>query len=71
MRNFSQSFFLAPQDRGYFVLNDIFRYIENGDQQDGKLSSANEVVAPGILEQSNVTNSLILDLSFILSASED
>lgn len=51
MRNFSQSFFLAPQDRGYFVLNDIFRYIENGDQQDGKLSSANEVVAPGILEQ--------------------
>ncbi|KAF3796008.1 putative G3BP-like protein [Nymphaea thermarum] len=27
-RNFTQSFFLAPQDRGYYVLNDIFRYVE-------------------------------------------
>lgn len=24
--NFSQSFFLATQENGYFVLNDIFRY---------------------------------------------
>ncbi|XP_022847194.1 ras GTPase-activating protein-binding protein 1 isoform X3 [Olea europaea var. sylvestris] len=29
VRNFSQTFFLAPQDKGYFVLNDIFRYMEN------------------------------------------
>ncbi|XP_068665167.1 nuclear transport factor 2-like isoform X2 [Aristolochia californica] len=28
-RNFTQSFFLAPQDKGYFVLNDIFRYVED------------------------------------------
>ncbi|KAK6780311.1 hypothetical protein RDI58_022495 [Solanum bulbocastanum] len=28
IRNFSQTFFLAPQDRGYFVLNDMFRYVE-------------------------------------------
>ncbi|KOM31743.1 hypothetical protein LR48_Vigan01g129800 [Vigna angularis] len=27
-RKFTQSFFLAPQDKGYFVLNDIFRYID-------------------------------------------
>ncbi|RVW35578.1 putative G3BP-like protein [Vitis vinifera] len=27
-RKFGQSFFLAPQDNGYFVLNDIFTYIE-------------------------------------------
>ncbi|CAM6076179.1 unnamed protein product [Sphagnum tenellum] len=27
-RNFTQSFFLAPQEKGYFVLNDIFRYLE-------------------------------------------
>eukprot|EP00249_Psilotum_nudum_P013985 c24608_g1_i2 orf=591-1856(+) len=26
-RNFVQSFFLAPQEKGYFVLNDIFRYL--------------------------------------------
>ncbi|XP_042000301.1 nuclear transport factor 2-like isoform X2 [Salvia splendens] len=27
--NFAQSFFLAPQDKGYFVLNDMFRYVNN------------------------------------------
>ncbi|XP_057534740.1 nuclear transport factor 2-like isoform X2 [Amaranthus tricolor] len=31
-RGFTQTFFLAPQDKGYFVLNDIFRYVE-GDFQ--------------------------------------
>ncbi|GKB15043.1 Ras GTPase-activating protein-binding protein 1-like protein isoform X1, partial [Tanacetum coccineum] len=30
MKNFAQSFFLAPQGPGgYFVLNDMFRYVEN------------------------------------------
>ncbi|XVF02179.1 hypothetical protein REPUB_Repub04eG0153500 [Reevesia pubescens] len=29
-RKFAQSFFLAPQDNGYFVLNDVFRYVEDG-----------------------------------------
>ncbi|XP_059642491.1 nuclear transport factor 2-like isoform X2 [Cornus florida] len=27
-RKFAQTFFLAPQDKGYFVLNDVFRYVE-------------------------------------------
>jgi hypothetical protein len=27
-REFVQSFFLAPQEKGYFVLNDILRYAE-------------------------------------------
>ncbi|KAG7955084.1 hypothetical protein I3843_11G053200 [Carya illinoinensis] len=30
-RKFTQTFFLAPQDKGYFVLNDVFRYIEEND----------------------------------------
>ncbi|XP_021905244.1 putative G3BP-like protein isoform X2 [Carica papaya] len=30
-RKFAQSFFLAPQDNGYFVLNDVFRYVEDDD----------------------------------------
>ncbi|KAJ9147522.1 hypothetical protein P3X46_029674 [Hevea brasiliensis] len=30
-RKFSQSFFLAPQDNGYFVLNDVFRYVEDNE----------------------------------------
>ncbi|GER41174.1 nuclear transport factor 2 family protein [Striga asiatica] len=29
VKNFAQSFFLAPQDRGFFVLNDMFRYVDN------------------------------------------
>ncbi|PWA86682.1 nucleotide-binding alpha-beta plait domain-containing protein [Artemisia annua] len=33
-KNFSQSFFLAPQDKGYFVLNDIFRYTGNVTHQE-------------------------------------
>uniref|UniRef100_A0A0E0KPH6 NTF2 domain-containing protein n=1 Tax=Oryza punctata TaxID=4537 RepID=A0A0E0KPH6_ORYPU len=32
-REFSQSFFLAPQEKGYFVLNDILRYVGEGDQE--------------------------------------
>lgn len=31
-RKFTQSFFLAPQDKGYFVLNDVFRYVDEGSQ---------------------------------------
>lgn len=27
-RKFTQSFFLAPQERGYYVLNDVFRYVD-------------------------------------------
>lgn len=27
-RKFTQTFFLAPQDTGFFVLNDIFKYVD-------------------------------------------
>ncbi|XP_050226281.1 nuclear transport factor 2-like [Mercurialis annua] len=30
-RRFAQSFFLAPQNVGYFVLNDVFRYAEDSE----------------------------------------
>ncbi|XP_042437309.1 nuclear transport factor 2-like [Zingiber officinale] len=32
-RTFIQSFFLAPQDIGFFVLNDIFRFVEEVEHQ--------------------------------------
>ena len=35
-RNFVQSFFLAPQEKGYFVLNDVFRYLDDEVQQQTK-----------------------------------
>lgn len=28
-KKFTQTFFLAPQDKGYYVLNDVFRYVED------------------------------------------
>lgn len=28
-RKFVQSFFLAPQEKGYFVLNDIFQFVDD------------------------------------------
>lgn len=45
-RNFTQSFFLAPQDKGYFVLNDIFRYMEDVSHPDGKQGFGDDVQAP-------------------------
>ncbi|VFQ86315.1 unnamed protein product [Cuscuta campestris] len=44
IRNFAQSFFLAPQDQnGFFVLNDMFRYVETVSQHD---RNHNPVVLP-------------------------
>ncbi|XP_076926739.1 nuclear transport factor 2-like isoform X2 [Bidens hawaiensis] len=34
-KKFIQSFFLAPQDKGYFVLNDVFRYVDENKPMDG------------------------------------
>ncbi|XP_058103216.1 nuclear transport factor 2 isoform X1 [Magnolia sinica] len=45
-RNFTQSFFLAPQDKGYFVLNDMFRYMEDVEHQMDKQGLANGTVTP-------------------------
>ncbi|XLR52469.1 hypothetical protein S83_003141 [Arachis hypogaea] len=43
-RKFSQTFFLAPQDKGYYVLNDVFRYVEENDtlQSSNPDSTVNE-----------------------------
>ncbi|XP_027920326.1 ras GTPase-activating protein-binding protein 2-like isoform X1 [Vigna unguiculata] len=41
-RKFTQSFFLAPQDKGYFVLNDIFRYIDEYKSVDIESVPVNE-----------------------------
>jgi len=45
-REFVQSFFLAPQEKGYFVLNDILRYVGEGVGDEGtKQQPAPEVAA--------------------------
>ncbi|KAF5726574.1 Nuclear transport factor 2 family protein with RNA binding domain putative isoform 1 [Tripterygium wilfordii] len=45
-RKFTQSFFLAPQDKGYFVLNDVFRYVDDEQQQKGNQEYVNAVEVP-------------------------
>ncbi|KAE8730580.1 Nuclear transport factor 2 family protein with RNA binding domain [Hibiscus syriacus] len=40
-RKFTQTFFLAPQDKGYFVLNDMFRYVDDGIQESGSQDLVN------------------------------
>ncbi|CAA0841634.1 Nuclear transport factor 2 (NTF2) family protein with RNA binding (RRM-RBD-RNP motifs) domain [Striga hermonthica] len=48
VRQFAQAFFLAPQDRGYFVLNDMFRYV---DSLRVNLALVSDVVPPVTDEQ--------------------
>ena len=48
-RKFTQSFFLAPQDKGYFVLNDAFRYVDDESQ-----SFVNDVEVPLTPDPGNV-----------------
>lgn len=46
-RPFSQSFFLAPTDKGYFVLNDIFRYMDQSDTMEAMFTVASSVSENG------------------------
>ncbi|GAV70733.1 RRM_1 domain-containing protein/NTF2 domain-containing protein [Cephalotus follicularis] len=45
-RKFTQSFFLAPQDNGYFVLNDVFRYVDDEKHQSEKQGSLSDAKVP-------------------------
>ncbi|XP_010527259.1 PREDICTED: putative G3BP-like protein [Tarenaya hassleriana] len=45
-RKFTQTFFLAPQEKGYFVLNDMFRYVEEASVSLGYQISVNDIQAP-------------------------
>ncbi|KAK9057445.1 hypothetical protein SSX86_022280 [Deinandra increscens subsp. villosa] len=43
LKKFTQSFFLAPQDKGYFVLNDMFRYMEDATHNNGNSEPVEKV----------------------------
>lgn len=52
-RKFSQTFFLAQQPNGYFVLNDMFRYMkEEGDDADEALAAPAPDTPPPALTES-------------------
>ncbi|XP_019199855.1 PREDICTED: putative G3BP-like protein isoform X2 [Ipomoea nil] len=42
-KKFTQTFFLAPQEKGYFVLNDIFRYVEENESLENNSTSVNGI----------------------------
>ncbi|KAL6208983.1 hypothetical protein ACLB2K_019926 [Fragaria x ananassa] len=51
-KKFTQSFFLAPQDKGgFYVLNDVFRYVDDSVNQDTDHGSVADVEAPLNSEQ--------------------
>jgi hypothetical protein len=61
-RKFVETFFLAPQEKGYFVLNDVFHFIDEQPTHhhpavflaqihlDSKLNSPNAIPEPGIMD---------------------
>nr|POE49897.1 putative g3bp-like protein [Quercus suber] len=56
-RKFAQSFFLAPQDNGYFVLNDVFRYVEDGEPLDNHaVNGVNDVTTVPIISEREPTH---------------
>jgi Nuclear transport factor 2 (NTF2) domain len=60
-QKFAQTFFLAEQPTGYFVLNDIFRYIKEdieSDFDDAEPDSANEIDTPMLHEGQQGPNGL-------------
>jgi len=60
-QKFAQTFFLAEQPAGYFVLNDIFRYIKEdieSDFDEADPDSANEIDTPMLNESHHGTNGL-------------
>ena len=49
-RKFAQTFFLAEQPNGYFVLNDIFRYLKNDDEIEAEAEAVDEAIQDEIDE---------------------
>lgn len=54
-RKFAQTFFLAEQPNGYFVLNDIFRYLkedaDEDDDQDVEIDTADVAAAAAVVDE--------------------
>lgn len=49
-RKFAQTFFLAEQPNGYFVLNDIFRYLKDEDEIEAEAVAVDEAIQDEIDE---------------------
>jgi len=75
-RKFTQSFFLAPQEKGYFVLNDIFRFVDQSQPGESNQILASEdnddapkaplIAAPGTKQFSFYPFFMIDALEFVM-----
>ncbi|KAF8430486.1 hypothetical protein BGX38DRAFT_1232145 [Terfezia claveryi] len=50
-QRFTQTFFLAEQPNGYFVLNDIFRYLKEEEEEEEGVEEEAEEEGEGLLEE--------------------
>lgn len=50
-RKFAQTFFLAPQEKGYFVQNDVFRYVDETAPLETTSASVRNIVESGSADQ--------------------
>uniref|UniRef100_A0A1J3DU21 Putative G3BP-like protein n=1 Tax=Noccaea caerulescens TaxID=107243 RepID=A0A1J3DU21_NOCCA len=60
-RLFTQTFFLAPQETGYFVLNDMFRYIDETTIVHGNQIPVNNIQVPVNIHQDPAASQEIPD----------
>lgn len=65
-RKFSQTFFLAKQPNGYYVLNDIFRYLK--DDEDTEEGEYDEYIAEEVVEDAEVAEAIAEE---VIEATED
>ncbi|KAK8317180.1 hypothetical protein V6Z11_A13G090700 [Gossypium hirsutum] len=54
-RKFTQSFFLAPQEGGYYVLNDVFRYVDDKEPVDVAYNDIDEGSQADLSQDTEVT----------------
>lgn len=60
-RKFTQTFFLAPQDKGYFVLNDISRYVDDNITWHNTTGNAPITTLPADTESGHVSHPRVLE----------
>ncbi|XWS23087.1 hypothetical protein CRYUN_Cryun29cG0091400 [Craigia yunnanensis] len=53
---FTQSFFLAPQEGGYYVLNDVFRYFDDQEPADLENNDVNESTQAALSPELELTH---------------
>lgn len=67
-KQFTQTFFLAPQDKGYFVLNDVLRFVEQNeiDNSSETVNAVKDVVPVPLTSAPGWMSCLIPQLFFFL-----